>query len=445
VFPKSALFVTGAALLIGTTASADSVSRRTPVVKAVESVRDAVVSIAATQYVTVVHRSPHGFDSMFEEMFNLPSQKRTAKRTSAGSGFVIHRDGYIVTNAHVVRRTAERKVVFADGRQLDAKIVAIDTEHDLAVLAVSSPTPLDAIQLGRSDDLMIGETVIAVGNPLGYQNTVTTGVVSALNRELEFSNEVAYGGLIQTDASINPGNSGGPLLNINGELIGINTAIRGDAQNIGFAIPVDHLRKLLPEMLDLERLKRAYLGMRVAGGNQARVTELTDDGPAEQAGIRIDDRILAVDGVKTPRDIDVHFELLSKRPAQTVTFALGRDGSKRTVRVSIAEVPKIPVDKLAMQKFGLEFKDLTPAVAERLGLRPVEAVYVSGVERNGPGNRIGIVPGDILDSLARVQVHKLDEVGQVLSQIKADHVVEISIHRVSRRGVERQWGSMVSR
>ena len=155
------------------------------------------------------------------------------------------------------------KVIFADGRELEAEIVAVDTEHDLTVLSVKTHEPIQAIKLGRSDDLMIGETVIAVGNPLGFQNTVTVGVVSALDRTLRFSDRVSYQGLIQTDASINPGNSGGPLLNINGELIGINTAIRGDAQNIGFAIPVDQLRALLPEILDIERLKRARIGMRL--------------------------------------------------------------------------------------------------------------------------------------------------------------------------------------
>jgi len=158
-----------------------------------------------------------------------------------GSGFVVHEDGYIVTNAHVVADVSQLKVVFNDGREFQAQIVSEDTSKDLAVLSLKNVTDLPFIELGRSSDLMIGETVVCIGNPLGYASTVTSGVVSAVGRDLQVSEGFWMRGLIQTDASINPGNSGGPLLNINGELIGINTAIRADAQNIGFAIPVDTL------------------------------------------------------------------------------------------------------------------------------------------------------------------------------------------------------------
>jgi len=416
------------------------------VVEAVERVRDSVVNIAATQTVTYVRRSSSGFDSLFEEMFDLPRRRYQEKRTSAGSGFVIHRDGYIVTNAHVVRRTTECKVVFADGRELDAAIIAVDTEHDLAILGVDGPKPLEALKLGRSDDLMIGETVIAVGNPLGYQNTVTTGVVSALNRKLKFSKEVSYPGLIQTDASINPGNSGGPLLNINGELIGINTAIRGDAQNIGFAIPVDYLRRLLPEMLNLERHKWAYVGMRVTGGDEALVTSLEEDGPAYKGGIRIGDRIMGVDGVSTRRDIDVHIELLGKEPGHRVRFAVVRDGQPRSVTVTIAKVSKPDGAKLAQQKFGLELEPLTPAMAQRLGLKPAELVLIVGVERGGPGDRIGIVRGDILFAIGRYNVRELDTIGQLLEDVEAGGLVATSIIRVTRLGtIERLDGRIRAR
>ena len=152
-------------------------------------------------------------------------------------------------------------MTFADGREFSAQVVASDREHDIAMLHVETNETLPTLRLGRSDDLMIGETVIAIGNPLGYQNTVTAGVVSAVGRDLEIARDIALRGLIQTDASINPGNSGGPLLNVLGELVGINTAIRGDAQNIGFAIPVDHLRAAMADLLDIERRYRIETGL----------------------------------------------------------------------------------------------------------------------------------------------------------------------------------------
>ncbi|MDP7348694.1 MAG: trypsin-like peptidase domain-containing protein, partial [Phycisphaeraceae bacterium] len=211
-----------------------AVNRRTPVVRVFEQSRNAVVNISTTQIVQL--RDPLGFD-LFEQFFHMP-RRRTFRRQSVGSGFVLHEAGYIVTNAHVVARTAERKVLFADERAFDAQVVALDHEHDLAVLKIDADGPLATLPLGTSHDLMVGETVIAIGNPLGLSDTVTAGVISAVDRELEFGDGKSFKGLIQTDASINPGNSGGPLLNILGDLIGVNTAMRGDAQNIGFAIPV---------------------------------------------------------------------------------------------------------------------------------------------------------------------------------------------------------------
>ena len=237
--------------------------RRTPVVEVFDGAKDAVVNISSTQIVKT--RSPFGIDQFFNDIFDLPTRPRQFKRTSVGSGFVLHQAGYIVTNAHVVARTAEQKVIFADQREYDAQVVATDHEHDLAVLKIDPPQPLVPLRLGSSDDLMVGETAIAIGNPLGYQHTVTAGVISALDRTLELRGDLSFEGLIQTDASINPGNSGGPLLNVLGELIGINTAIRGDAQNIGFAIPVDQLRDILPDLLDVERRYRIYTGLKIPG------------------------------------------------------------------------------------------------------------------------------------------------------------------------------------
>ena len=415
--------------------------RRTPVVEAFEKVRDSVVNISATEIVEV-RRSPTGFHTLFDEIFDFPTRKY--ERTGVGSGFVIHRDGYIVTNAHVVAKTVQRKVSFADGREFEAEIVAMDTKHDLAVLSIKTDEPVQAIKLGRSDDLMIGETVIAVGNPLGLENTVTVGVISALDRTLNFSEKVSYRGLIQTDASINPGNSGGPLLNINGELIGINSAIRGDAQNIGFAIPVDQLRALLPEILDIERLKRARIGMRISGSDEARVTRLDDDGPAQRGGVRISDQVTAVDGVPTARAVDVYLELLSKHPGDRVRFTVRRNGRERVAAVLIAEVPEPDGVKLAREKLGLILEALPTDPARRLRLR--SGVLVASVIRTGPADRAGIEPGDVLFSLGRYATSDLKMTGQLLEEIRAGDLVEISVLRAGRRHrLERFMGTIRAR
>jgi S1-C subfamily serine protease len=240
---RSALLVSVLSIVLAAPAGAGNeppaaearASRRTPVVEVFESARDAVVSISSTEKVIVRSRSP--FDSFFDEFFEMPPS-RERSRDIVGSGFVIHSQGYIVTNAHVVARSSEQRVMFAGGAEYEATIVAADKSRDLAILKIDAGTSLPTLPFGRSDDLMIGETVVAIGNPFGFQHTVTAGVVSAVNRDVTISREIVFEDLIQTDASINPGNSGGPLLNALGQLIGVNTAIRGDAENIGFAIPV---------------------------------------------------------------------------------------------------------------------------------------------------------------------------------------------------------------
>ncbi|RMF78297.1 MAG: hypothetical protein D6744_10270, partial [Planctomycetota bacterium] len=267
----------------------DRARRRTPIVEVFEANRDAVVNIS-TDKVQVVRTL--GYESLWDEVFGRPREIPIKRHIqSVGSGFVIHEDGVIVTNAHVVARTDEIHISFADGTTAPAEPVSIDIEHDLAVLHAQVDRPLPYLRLARSDDLMVGETVVAIGNPLGLQHTVTSGIVSALHRDLQFSESVIYRDLIQTDAAINPGNSGGPLLNINGELIGINTAIRGDAQNVGFAIPVDRLWDLLPTMLNVERYERVEFGLRVEGP-AARVAAVREKSPAAEAGVKPGDRVL---------------------------------------------------------------------------------------------------------------------------------------------------------
>jgi len=396
--------------------------RRTPIVDVFEQCRDAVVNISTTR---VVRMQPQ-----FEDIFDFGRPRYGAQRVqSVGSGLVVHESGYIVTNAHVVSQASDAQVTFADKQTLPARIVAVDTDHDLAVLKVDASKPLAHLRLGRSDDLMIGETVIAIGNPLGLQHTVTSGIISALDRELPVSNDVVYSGLIQTDAPINPGNSGGPLLNVNGELIGINTAIRGDAQNIGFAIPVDRLWSLLPSLLDIEQRERVRFGLEVSG-HDARVTAVRADTPAAQAGLKKGDRIVKFNGEPLRDGIDYYVHLLSQKPESKVRLAVRREQKTLDVEVPLEVVPVPDGAKLARERFGVELEEITPEMRRRYELPAYVGLIVKSVVRGSAAERVRIIPTDFLLRVNRTPVTSLKDVGLALEQIRAGDKVGIEGLRV---------------
>ena len=255
-------------MMPATESPAHEFSRETAVVKAVREVSPAVVNISSAVQVRK-RTSPFsgfGFNPFFEEFFKDffdPRFERRQEYTSLGSGVIIDgKKGLILTNAHVIQKTGTIKVVLEDEREFEAKIVGTDPDSDLAVLKIDSEQDLPAINMGNSDDLMIGETVIAIGNPFGFSHTVTTGVISAINRSIRAKDRV-YQNFIQIDASINPGNSGGPLLNINGNLIGINTAIYAKAQGIGFAIPISKAQKIISDLIQYGEVIQAWIGITV--------------------------------------------------------------------------------------------------------------------------------------------------------------------------------------
>ncbi len=406
--------------------------RRSPVVKVFQKAKDAVVNISCIQ---VVERKP-GFDDLFEHFFDWRSRLRPEHRryeiTSVGSGFVVHADGYVVTNAHVVMKTVDQRVVFADGTEYKAEPVSIQSGSDLAVLKIDAARPLTALPLGSSDDLMIGETVIAIGNPLGYHHTLTTGVVSALNRTLEFKQGVEYNDLIQTDASINPGNSGGPLLNVLGELIGVNTAIRGDAQNIGFAIPVDSLRQTLPRMVSLERLKRVRVGMRVSGRDKVYVIEVQDGSPAHRSGILAGDRLVSIDGMPLTQDVTFYFYLLGKEAEDRVLLQLERGSRRIQALVKLSTIPIPDGGRLIHDRFGLQIEPLPPDLKRSLGLEG--GLIVRKLQSATPAHHAGIQPGMIIVTIAGGFPRDLDHVGLLLEDVEKGDVVAFYIWDVERYG-----------
>jgi serine protease Do len=291
-------------------------SRRSPIVEAVQKTRPSIVTVCAGRSSTDVN----------------------------GTGVVIDERGFIVTNGHVVGSRATAAVRLADGAELEARVLVRDESCDLAVLRVRAGRRLPALTLAPANDLMVGETVIAVGHPFGYVNTVSTGIVSALGREVTMPTGEVLTGLIQTDASINPGNSGGPLLNINGELIGINVALRDGAQGIAFALNADTVQQMLSRHLSAQRVAGVAHGLscreKVLGetGNRQRVVVAAVNGesPAAGAGVRLGDEILAVGARPVGNRFDVERALWEGRPGEKVSLTVRRQGEELTVRLTLA-------------------------------------------------------------------------------------------------------------
>ena len=411
----------------------DGDPRVTPVVRAYRRTCPAVVNISTRKIIT----SRWGmFDSgLFDEIFPSPFVRRVPVQ-SLGSGFVIHPGGYIVTNAHVVSRAQEITVAFADKSQCSARIISTDQAHDLAVLKIDAKgKALAHLPLGRSDDVMVGEAVIAVGNPMGYSSSVTTGVVSATDRTLEFRGGVTYSGLIQTDAPINPGSSGGPLLNIKGELIGINTAIRADAQNIGFAIPVDKLAEELVELLDFERINRVVFGARVVQEHGEKddhlAVTLVREGTPAAGKLRAGDRIVAMDGRAVRQIPAFTCAMLAVAPGAPVRLGCLRDGRTIEVTLTLQAKPKPDGNALARGLFGMTLRPITPELAGRLRLAVGSGLLVVGVDAGRPAHAIGIALKDVLFQVGRYYVKDLDTLGVTLEDVQPGQTVRVGIVRGS--------------
>src|SRR5215472_8296150 len=346
--------------LAGAASSADPFLRHTATVDVVKRVGPAVVNITTEQIVSGGPFRPFNdpvFDRFFQDFFE-PRAPQTVK--SLGSGVLIDADRHVLTNEHVISRASRIRVSLADGREFDAKLVGADPNNDLAVLRVESKETLPWIPPATSSDIMVGEPVIAIGNPFGLSNTVTTGVISAADRSIRTEDRV-YHGFLQTDASINPGNSGGPLLNAEGSLVGINTAIYGGAQGIGFAIPIDVAKRVVGQLIAHGEVAPTSLGVEVQDVDQrmaevmevpqgvtgALVSNVRPGGPGARAGVARGDLVthLAGQSVKTARDF---YEVLgSLTEGAAVPLRLWRERSARTVQITAVALPAGEVDALA--------------------------------------------------------------------------------------------------
>jgi serine protease Do len=409
-------------------ASAEDPMRRTMVVEAVERASPAVVNISTRQ---TVDRTPFGtpsdpfFDEFFRDFFD--PRPRRSEETSLGSGAVVDANGTILTNAHVIQRGSRVRVTLVDGREFDADLVGADTDSDLAVLRIKADGRLPFITLGTARDLMIGETVIAIGNPFGLSHTVTTGVVSALGRSLR-SAEHTYSDFIQTDAAINPGNSGGPLLNIRGELIGINTAIYGKAEGIGFAIPVDRARRIMRDLVSYGSVREGWLGLAVQDltAELARhfavkagvvVTEVERDSPATRAGVTRGMVIVTADERPVRGLAEWDQAVVAHGPGDTLTLGVVDEGEKRTLRLAVGTYPERALDALAERGLGLTVRESR------------EGLVIDAVRRGSPAARIGIKPSDRLLGIAGRAVATKAELRQALYPVRRAASVLVTIGR----------------
>ena len=370
-------------------------SRVTPAVRAVNTVAPAVVNITST----LVERRAARELTPFDLFFNMPG--RDLRGESIGSGIIIDgRRSLVLTNAHVVNGASEISVRLLDGRTYDADVVGAEPDFDIAVLRLKGAKDLPSVTMGDSTDLMPGESVIAIGNPFGFSHTVTTGVISALDRTIE-GQEGVFTDLIQTDAAINPGNSGGPLLNILGELIGINTAIYDKAQGIGFAIPISKARRVVDEILDQGRVSTPWLALigqnvdprtarylRLPEAEGLLVTEVFKDGPAEKAGLRPGDVILEMSG-NAVSDRDMFLSLLrNHQPHAPVALTVWRDGAKRSFTVKTVDFDDATAEKLALRRWGVSVKD------GRNG------AVVTQVKAGSPAGNLGLEKGDAITAVS---------------------------------------------
>lgn len=393
------------------TSPAAAFDRQTPVVTAVRRVGPAVVNISS-EYLVKNRGNPFGANPFFDNFFQDFFEPRVEKRTSLGSGVIIDgKRGFILTNAHVIERSAAVKVTLRDERQFDVRIVGTDPESDLAVLQIDAASQLPSVEMGDSDDIMIGETIIAIGNPFGFSHTVTTGVVSAVGRNIKTGDRV-YHEFIQTDASINPGNSGGPLLNINGELIGINTAIYAKAQGIGFAIPINRAKRIVSDLIQYGHVIQAWIGVGVQaldprlaaylGTENSRgvlVVNIDDGSPARTAGIEQGDLIMSLGRRKVMGVADYISVARGISPGETIHLSLWRNGKKKDVTLRTMPYPVERVPQLAWRRLGVAVSGIDPVLRRRFRISADRGVVVTSVRTGSYLAGIGVQPGDILVQL----------------------------------------------
>jgi serine protease Do len=419
-------------------------NRRNSVVEVVARVKGAVVNIHSERTVQSSASPP-------EHLALAPSQSRV---NGMGTGIVIDPRGYIVTNYHVIEDVSVIRVRLSDGTAQTALVLARSHESDLALLKIDVGRPLPVMPLGTAQDLMLGETVVAIGNPYGYEHSVSVGNVSAIKRDVTLNKDVSYRSLIQTSAPINPGNSGGPLLNINGELIGVNVAIRAGAQGIGFAIPVDQMIRVVADMLRARRRHGAYDGLlcrdrlddSADGPVRSVVVERVDaDSPAAAAGLKRGDVIAQVGDVRVACSYDVERALLDRRQGEHVAVVVRRPAGeqKADLVLQAANRTRPASAELVWRKLGLRLASVDGEAVARVNRQLHGGLEVIALEGDGLAARAGIRRGDILVGLHQWETLTVDNVAYVLTHPDLASFNPLSFHVVRGGQIRRGWMKQV--
>jgi serine protease Do len=417
-----------------------------------EQVRAGVVNIQVSKKVNMAGferfgGNPFGDRDPFEDFFgHFGGRGRNAperRQQGIGSGFIMSSDGYILTNNHVVEDADQIKVKLANGKEFTGKIVGRDPKTDLALVKIAGASDLQPLKLGNSDDLKVGNWVVAVGSPFGLEQTVTAGIVSAKGRVIGSG---PYDNFIQTDASINPGNSGGPLINLQGEVVGINTAIIASGQGIGFAIPINMAKEIAPQLQKRGHVTRGLLGVTIQDvtpelakslvikeSKGALVSQVVPGSPADKAGLEQGDVIVNFDGQKINDSKDLPRIVASTPVGKTVTVKLVREGKEIERQTKVGEMEEENASAATKSpihpSLGLTVQNLTPQIAQELGLKKSVGVVVTEVEPDSPAAEAGIQSGDVVKSVNRKPVKNADEFVKLAEKAKGSGSILLLVQR----------------
>ena len=393
-------------------------------------------------------RNPHGgedpFKDFFEKFFGEDTQ-REFKQPSLGSGFIIDKEGFVVTNNHVIQDAEQIKVKLGGDTEYDAEVVGRDANTDLALLKIKKGKDLPFLKLGDSDELKIGQWVVAIGSPFGLERTVTAGIVSAKGRVIGSG---PYDNFIQTDASINPGNSGGPLINMQGEVVGINTAIIAAGQGIGFAIPINLSKKIIAQLKSEGVVTRGWLGVAIQDltGEMAEYYGLKDrkgvlvadvfkGDPADEAGIQAKDIILEVNDHKIETSRQLTAMIADLKVGEDAKVDVFRNGKIKTFHIKLAKrddkrlASRPTRSEPEEEKFGIRVAELTPEIIQRFGIGDTTGVIVINVEADGKGAESGVQMGDIIKEINHRIVESVKDYTAAMDKLKDDESVNLFIWR----------------
>ncbi|MGO9913464.1 MAG: trypsin-like peptidase domain-containing protein [Isosphaeraceae bacterium] len=380
-----------------------------------------------------------------------PEENRLPRVNGMGSGVVIDSRGYILTNHHVVDRVQGIAVQLYDGQTYTATVLQFDPVLDLAVIKIDPVSPLAAVEIGTSSDLMVGETVVTIGNAFGYENTVSVGIISALHRDVTLSDDQVYRNLIQTDACINPGNSGGPLINIDGELIGINVAVRAGAQGIGFALPIDDVKRVAAELLSTRRLVSTWHG--IVATDQRRgpkrglvVAEVQAGSPAEASGLKPGDELVRVGDLRVTNALDVERGMIDALPGRPTSVTVRRGAVETTLSLEVRPLPAVaaaaPVDPddLVWKLLGMKTLPVSNEYVAAVSSKLRGGLYVQSVLPGSPAALASIQKGDILVGMNVGSRHwetiRADNILYVLRQPETIQTQSALFYVVRRNGIQ---------